>query len=195
MHWGSTRLRNFISSNHYHRVEYRRNLPHIQPDGVALFITFRLYGTLPLKYGCNGHDFAAADRELDRTTQGPSWLNQPNIAGCVCETLRQGERVRDLYELGAFVVMPNHVHILIEPKVPAPKVTQFIKGVSARRANELLLRRGQPFWQDESFDRWVRSPEERSKIIRYIESNPVRANLASRAELFRYSSAFDTSTG
>ena len=86
--------------------------------------------------------------------------------------------------------MPNHVHLLIEPKAPAPKITQYVKGVSARRANELLQRTGQPFWQDESFDRWVRSQREMEKIIRYIEMNPVSANLASEPELFRFSSAF-----
>jgi REP element-mobilizing transposase RayT len=74
--------------------------------------------------------------------------------------------------------MPNHVHLLVDPKAPAPKITQYVKGVSARRANELLGRTGRPFWQDESFDRWVRSAKERSNIIRYIEHNPVRASLA-----------------
>jgi putative transposase len=121
---------------------------------------------------------------------GPSWLKQPRIAECVSETIRLGERVRGFYELIAFVVMPNPVHLLINPRVPAAKITQFVKGVSAKRANELLGRTGQRFWQDESFDRWVRSSQEMDKIIRYIELNPVRANLASEPELFRYSSAF-----
>ena len=176
-------------------MEYRRNLPHFQPDGAELFITFRLYGTLPLASGRDGHAFAAADRELERTPLGPSWLKQPRIAECVTETIRQGERGRALYDLVAFVVMPNHVHLLIDPRVPAPKITQFVKGVSAKRANELLRRTGLRFWQDESFDRWVRSPKERANIIRYIEFNPVRANLALEPELFRYSSAFTGSTG
>jgi len=146
-------------------VDYCRNLPHLQPDGAALFITFRLSET-------------------------QSWLQQPQVAGCVLDTIRNGELGRELYQLAAFVVMPNHVHLLIDPKAPAPKIMQFIKGVSARRVNQLLLRTGLPFWQDESFDRWVRSPEERNKIIHYIESNPVRANLVIAPELFPYSSAF-----
>jgi REP-associated tyrosine transposase len=95
-----------------------------------------------------------------------------------------------MYDLVAFVVMPNHVHLLIDPKAPVPKITQFVKGVSAIRANELLGRVG-PFWQRESFDRWVRSAKERSNIIRYIEFNPERANLAPEPALFRYSSAFE----
>lgn len=104
------------------------------------------------------------------------------------EILRKGT----LYDLLAFVVMPNHVHLLIDPRVPLPKITQQIKGVSSRRANALLHRTGQPFWQDESFDRWVRSPKEKSNIIRYIEFNPVRANLAPEPHLFRFSSAYFT---
>jgi putative transposase len=98
--------------------------------------------------------------------------------------------VRGFYELIAFVVMPNHVHLLINPRVPGAKITQFVKGVSAKRANELLRRTGQRFCQDESFDRWVRSSKEMGNIMRYIELNPVRANLASEPQLFPYSSAF-----
>jgi hypothetical protein len=123
-----------------------------QPEGAALFITFRLFGTLPITLR-DGRNFAGADLELDRATSGPSWLIQPRIAECVRETILKGESERKLYHVVAFVVMPNHVHLLIEPKSPAPKITQFIEGVSALRANELLLRTGHPFWQDESFDR------------------------------------------
>lgn len=80
--------------------------------------------------------------------------------------------------------------MLIRPTVPAPKITHYVKGVSARRANEMLGRTGQPFWQDESFDHWVRSGREMEKIIQYIEFNPVRARLVKEPQLFRYSSAF-----
>jgi hypothetical protein len=50
-------------------VEYRRNLPHFQPDGATLFFTFRLHGTLPLRSGRDGRAFVEADREL----LSPSW--------------------------------------------------------------------------------------------------------------------------
>jgi putative transposase len=113
-------------------VEYRRNLPHFQPDGTELFITFRLYGALPLASGRDGSAFAKADRELECTPFGPSWLSQPRVAARVAETIRDGDRVRAIYRLVAFVVMPNHVHLLIEPRAPGPKITQFVKGVSAK---------------------------------------------------------------
>ncbi len=171
-------------------MEYRRNLPHYQPDGAALFITFRLHGTRPLSSGRDGRSFVVADRELEHAPFGPSWLNQPQVAASVTATILDGERIRALYGLVAFVVMPNHVHLLIETKVPAPEITQYVKGVSAKQANELLRRTGLRFWQDESFDRWVRSRKERNNIIRYIEFNPVRAKLAPEPQMFRYSSAF-----
>lgn len=134
------------------------------------------------------------DRELERAARGPSWLKEARIADCVAETLRRGEQVRGLYQLIAFVVMPNHVHILITPKVPAPKITQYVKGSSAKLANELLGRTGQPTWQGEAFDRWVRSREERGKIVRHVELNPVHANLVEEPRMFRYSSAFQENT-
>ena len=183
-------LRSFADRYHHRHVEYRRNLPHFQPDGATLFITFRLYGTLPIRSGRDGRSFVAADRELETTDRGPNWLKQSHIALCVTRIIQAGDRVCGWYDLIAFVVMPNHVYLLIDPKAPAPRITQYVKGVSAKEASRLLGRTGQTFWQDESYDRWVRSLDERNKIIRYIELNPVRANLATEPGLFRYSSAF-----
>jgi REP element-mobilizing transposase RayT len=74
------------------------------------------------------------------------------------------------------------VHILIYPDARLPRITKAIKNYSARRANLILGRTGQPFWQDESYDRWVRSPDELEKIVRYIEANPLAAGLVSRPE-------------
>jgi hypothetical protein len=59
------------------------------------------------------------------------------------------------------------------------------------RANAILARTGQPFWQDESYDHWARTPEEAEKIIRYIEGNPVAAGLVPQPERWRWSSAFE----
>jgi hypothetical protein len=65
-----------------------------------------------------------------------------------------------------------------------------IKSASARRANRLLKRVGQRFWQDESFDRWVRDDRERNRIIRYIEANPAQTGLVAAPEHWRRSSAW-----
>jgi len=89
--------------------------------------------------------------------------------------------------------MVNHVHILIYPKCTLSRITKSIKNFSARQANAILGCTGQPFWQDESYDHWVRGPEEMEKIVRYIEGNPVTAGLVKRPEDWRWSSAFVTS--
>jgi putative transposase len=104
--------------------------------------------------------------------------------------LRFGERQLRLYNLLAWVVMINHFHILIYPEAALSRITKAIKNYSARWANQLLMRTGQPFWQDESYDHWVRGPEELERIARYIERNPVAAGLVERPEDWRWSSAF-----
>ena len=94
-----------------------------------------------------------------------------------------------MYTLAAFCVMPNHVHVVLEPLAPAPRITKSIKGLTARAANQILNRTGVPFWMDESYDRWVRDAEERNKIVRYTERNPVAAGLVERVEDWPWSSA------
>ncbi len=89
----------------------------------------------------------------------------------------------------AFVVMSNHVHLLIETVKPLEKITRLLKGYTARRTNQYLARTGQAFWQDESFDHWVRNSAELERIIHYIENNPVTAGLVNHAEDWAWSSA------
>jgi len=84
--------------------------------------------------------------------------------------------------------MPNHVHLLITPQIDPPMLLRQLKGVSSRETNLLLARTGQPFWQDESYDRLVRSPEEFRRIEDYIICNPVRAGLARSPEEYLWSS-------
>jgi putative transposase len=173
---------------------YRRNLPHWHPEGAVLFVTWRLFGTLPqplarvLPDTPAGRAFRDLDRHLDRAAFGPVWLEQPSIADCVAQTIVAAEAERRICTVHAFVVMPNHVHLLTTPAEPLREVTQWIKGVSARRANQLLNRTGEPFWQDESFDHWIRSVGEFEKIRRYIAQNPVRAGLATESSQWRHSS-------
>lgn len=133
--------------------------------------------------------FARADRLLDRAKTGPKWLGDPRVASAVVEVIRRGADKLQQFQLQAYVVMPNHVHLLIIPIPSVTKIMRGIKGISARDANRILGRQGQVFWQDESFDHWVRSEEEFWKIKRYIENNPVRAGLAKLPEEWEWSSA------
>jgi len=121
---------------------------------------------------------------------GPRWLRRPEIAQFVVKQLRQ-ESGR-CYELHAFVVMPNHVHLLLTPWTELADITRTIKGRSARQANAALGRTGVPFWQDESFDHWIRHPAQFEKVRIYIENNPVRAGLAQRPEQWPFSSAAES---
>jgi putative transposase len=106
----------------------------------------------------------------------------------VVEAIRAGES-RKFYELSAWVVMPNHVHLLILPEVALPQITRWIKGRTAREANLVLRRVGQPFWQHESYDHWVRNEKEFQRIAAYVEENPVSAGLAATPEDWPWSSA------
>ena len=168
---------------------YRRNLPHWHPEGATLFLTWRLYGSLPSSYrtakiGCAtdspGKRFKCLDAILDKAATGPLWLNDPRAALCVVNGIYTGQTALNFYDLHAFAVMPNHVHLLISPKVSVPRLMNGLKGVTARGAN---------FWQDESFDHWVRSPKEFDRIRTYIEFNPVSARLTSSPEKWPWSTA------
>ncbi len=87
------------------------------------------------------------------------------------------------------VIMPNHVHVVFEPKAPLPGIMRWLKGRTGRTANRILGRTGIPFWQDESYDHWIRSRKELEETIRYVESNPVNARLVEAAEEWPWSSA------
>jgi putative transposase len=84
--------------------------------------------------------------------------------------------------------MPNHVHLLLTPQVAPSRLLQSLKGCTAREANRILGRTGEPFWQRESYDHWVRDAAEFERIRRYIENNPVKARLAVRESDYLWSS-------
>jgi len=148
--------------------------------------------------------FALYDGLLDKAEGGRPWLKDEKIAAVVENALLR--RYANLFTLWAYVVMPNHVHVFLKPKpiartevratdndwqehAPLKKITQYLKGSSAREANNILGRTGQSFWQDESYDHWARDEDEFYRIIAYIENNPVKAGLASLPEGWTWSSA------
>jgi REP element-mobilizing transposase RayT len=174
---------------------HERRLPHWDLVGQPLFVTFRLHGTLP---ACRvfppallttGKRFVTMDRILDQGDTGPRYLGMAEIAGLMVACIRDGEQRFHRYELHSFVVMPNHVHLLVTPSVVATKWLGPLKGFTAHEANRILERRGKPFWQDESFDHVVTSDAGLERVRCYIESNPVKAGLVARAEDFPWSSA------
>jgi putative transposase len=118
----------------------------------------------------------------------PLWLRDPRVAETVLTTLCSAE-TRKILTLRAFSIMANHVHVLLTPRSSISEITRQIKGATARQANLLLARSGSPFWLDESFDHWIRTPGEWQKIRTYIEQNPVAAGLVEKPENWPWSSA------
>jgi REP element-mobilizing transposase RayT len=179
----------------------RRRLPHVYPEGAALFLTWCLHGSVPAALLpppgplASGQAFVWLDRRLDTTQSGPLYLRQPDIAQLVVDSIHAGVELGH-YELGAYVVMANHVHLLIRPAVAPDRLLKSLKGSTARYANRLLGRTGEPFWQKESYDHWVRNQSEFEKIRAYIEANPVKTGLVRSPEDFLWSSAsVETSLG
>jgi REP element-mobilizing transposase RayT len=107
----------------------------------------------------------------------------------VAEAIQYNAANFEHYVLHAFVVMPNHVHLLATPTLALPKLTKSLKGITSKRANIILAMTGSRFWQEESYDHLVRNEREFEKIRSYIEENPVRAGLVREANEYRWSSA------
>jgi putative transposase len=88
-----------------------------------------------------------------------------------------------VYDLDAFTIMSNHVHVLFSPLEKEeggyhalPSIMHSLKRFTARKANKLLKREG-AFWQQESYDHVVRDQQEWERIVAYILNNPVKAGL------------------
>jgi REP element-mobilizing transposase RayT len=169
-----------------------------RPDPVAVFATWRLADSLPCRSEylqstlslSEGQRFLAVDRLMDQALTGPVWLENPFVAESIAQTLLAADRQWNLCSLLAWVIMPNHVHILMRPNRPLPEVARAIRRNGARLANEILGRPGCTLWHEGSYDYWVRDDAELQRIASYIESNPVTAGLAARREQWHWSSAF-----
>lgn len=111
------------------------------------------------------------------------FLRMDRIAQLVKESLETGERFGH-YRLHAWVVMANHVHALLTPEIDPTRLIASLKGTTARAANKVLGRTGEPFWQAECYDRSVRDEDEFRRICTYIEENPVKARVVTNASAF-----------
>jgi putative transposase len=153
---------------------YRRRLPHLYATEQPLLLTWRLHGSLPSNRVFpddrlpSGRAFVALDRLLDEARTGASHLRQPAIADLVVKAIHHNAEALRHYLWHAFVVMPNHVHLLVTPKIALPELTKSLKGITAKRANAFLRLTGEPFWQEESYDHLVRNAQEFDKIRSYI---------------------------
>ena len=192
-------------------------LPHLKREGASYFVTFRLAGTLPrdvlqrfkaereaiiaqaeaAKRPLTWHEqeelfrwySSRVDKYLDAGS-GDCWLAGPAIANLVKSGLKfhAGQR----FDLLAWVVMPNHVHVVLRPlqSWTLSGILKSWKGFTAREANRLLKRTGKVFWQTESYDHLIRNDEDLHRCCHYTTSNPVNAHLCKQAEDWQWSSVY-----
>ena len=182
------------------RLKSRGELPHLYKDGGTYFVTFRLFDAVVPKAQRmpaepRADDVASLD-DPDLLLQGydppirlgSCLLSQHEAAQIVHRAIPHfdGER----YELLAWCVMPNHVHVVFSPLhgYEPDQILHSWKSFTSHAINKLLKRSG-ALWERESFDHLVRSARSLELFIRYTEENPVAAGFCRTASEWAYSSA------
>jgi cobalamin-dependent methionine synthase I len=178
-------------------------LPHWRVKGGTYLVTFRLADSLPepllealkleaavadqrVEQGQTGAWEAQkarwakallTDRYLDQGL-GSCLLSRPEAADIVRESLLHFDGNR--YDLLAYAVMPNHVHVLVRPHEghELAKILHSWKSFSSHKLKSLAQGTG-PIWKREYYDHIVRDEVEFSALVDYIESNPAKAGLNS----------------
>lgn len=197
----------------------RGYLPHCDFPGFVQFVTFRLADSMPesrrgewehlLKIEDDREKRTKLEAYLDRGV-GECRLRDPQVARIAEEAMLHFHNER--YELLAWCVMPNHIHVLVHVwRWPLWKMVAAWKKFTARKAGECLhLERRSPdrrddasksntpnwssalrraFWEREYWDTFMRSEDQERTAIRYIESNPVKAKHCQLPENWLFSSA------
>jgi len=111
----------------------------------------------------------------------------------VVETILEQARARHEARIYAYVLMPEHVHLLINepPSILLAQLLKAFKQITSRK-----LRGDRPrFWQDRYFDANIHGESARSEVIRYIHRNPVKRGLVASPEQYRWSSFNHYATG
>ena len=173
----------------------RGYLPHYDKPGTIQMITFRLADAMPASLRHEWEHLLAIEDECEQRTKLEAYLDQGrgdcllrgDCASAVENVLLRFNNQR--YRLTSWVVMPNHVHALVELwELPLGKLLKAWKGASANAVNRILGTGGK-LWQTEYWDRYMRDETHFCKAQHYIEWNPVKAGLASAPEQWLFSSA------
>ncbi len=178
-------------------------LPHWTQPGCAYAVTFRLADSLPVSVveswrqerdgivqraktqnrSLTLHEFIELQRlystridSILNNAQGACYLKDERIAQIVQDALLHFHG--DRYELFAWAIMPNHVHVVVRPlgTHELPEILHSWKSFTAKQAN-IVLKRSGPFWQDEYYDHLIRDEEDFHHAIEYVISNPEHAGL------------------
>ena len=186
----------------------RGYLPHRDEPGLTQFVTFHLADSFPESLRSEWEHFAKIEDDQEQRKlleayldqgRGECHLRRPEIAKLAEKNFRQfgeycGSQSRTpgapaRYELRAWVIMPNHVHVLF--KVGAVSMAEIVgawKKHTGRLANKLLGERG-AFWAEDFFDTYMRDAKHEQKTVRYIENNPAKAKLVLDPKEWTWSSA------
>jgi len=210
----------------------RGYLPHFDRSTVTQHVTFHLADSLAKTViECMEGElrrFPIKSREVERRKKIEAWidaghgsciLREPEIAAIIRDSLRffDGQR----YHLRAWVVMPNHVHVLVQPirGWTIAKIVTSWKKFTARQIGEFRRKAGEVdpgkfdipiglkqriterdgrdserVWHPEYWDRYMRDEDHFRQVIEYIHQNPVKAGLVAKAEEWRWSSAYREKT-
>ena len=178
----------------------RGYLPHIIRQESIYLVTFRLAGSLPASFLIQCKERASSEllthsarkrmygyqediqNYLDKGC-GDCWLKKPEIANLGNNAIRYFDHQR--YELIAWTIMPNHVHVLLTLLGDSSlgSILHSWKSFTGREANRILRRTGD-FWQREYFDILVSSERQLEFFLRYVLNNPVKAGLC--AQVFQW---------
>lgn len=175
-----------------HKGWYSRGyLPHLDAPETVQAITFRLADSLPAEVLDRLKDDPDRRRKVEALLDaggGSGLLREPAVAMIVDDALLHfdGER----YRLLSWVVMPNHVHCLVEvlPGWGMPGIVQSWKSFTANRINQAVGRSGR-LWQPEYFDRYIRDDSHLAAAMAYIDNNPVKAGFVPVPEAWPFGSA------
>jgi REP element-mobilizing transposase RayT len=184
-------------------IRNRGHLPHWESPTATYIVTFRLADSLPqealgrILFARKDIPSTAAQmgRKLSEPERkrliklhtrriekylddgvGACFLGNDAVAKVVADSLRQFHGTR--YQLFAWCVMPNHVHVVFQTLVgnTLPRILHSWKSFSAKQAN-LMLHRSAEFWQREYYDRLIRDASEFSRAVQYVVDNSKRAGL------------------
>ncbi len=176
-------------------------LPHFDAGRIQQSITYRLHDSLPRQVIEEFEREAEVEPDVLRQRKlrhlietyvdaghGACYLRNPIIAQIVIDSWLH--LAGECYDLLAWVVMPNHVHLVIR-QYDSHQLENIIarwKSFTATTINKHLQRSG-PLWMPDYWDRYVRDQDHFARVVQYIENNPVAAGLVSSPEKWPWSSA------
>ena len=162
----------------------KKRLPHIDLKYHYQFVTFRTHDSIDdyirrvrLTEIKDTKKEYIIDRYLDTSKKGCY------LVGKVREYLFDYlvEQHKKIYELIAFCIMPNHIHLLFRQILPLDETMKKLKGATAKRINEIIGRSGK-LWESGYFDRLIRDERHFNLTYEYIKNNPIKAGI--KGEVF-----------